>query len=214
MQSLEKILKYTFKNNSWMQKALIHSSKGGKEFQRLEFLGDRIINLCLTVILFETHVQQTEGYLAKQLAQLASAKTLKKIALSWHLDQFILCTSTQTDAILSDACEALVGAIFLDSGKNLELCLEFIRFFWQQELSFTQPADSKTALQEKAYALFKLSPVYETTLHKGKDHNPVFKSIVMVGPIKANGFGSSRKEAEKAAAEQILKHFNATVDQG
>lgn len=201
---MQEILKYQFKNTLLLEQALTHSSRGGKEFQRLEFLGDRVLNICLTMLLLKQYPTAKEGELAKRLSILASANVLKQIGLKWELNKILNCTPTQTLAILSDASEAVLGAIFIDANYNLEKTLSIIDNFWHELIIDSRDYDAKTQLQEIVYKLFKTSPIYETEMIDGKDHQPVFKSKVKVSNKIHYGLGGSIKEAEKVAAENML----------
>lgn len=204
---VEEILGYLFTNKHFLQEALTHPSKGGKQFQRLEFLGDRVLNLSLTLLLLKQFPTDTEGLLAKKIAQLASAKQLHKIALKWKLEQQIYCSQSQIQAVLSDACEAVLGAIFLDNNQNLQTLVGIINKFWHADIIANNHQDDKTLLQELAYKKYKSVPSYKTLLHSGGDHNPVFKSYISLLDKKTEGTGSSHKEAEKDAAKKMLERI-------
>lgn len=200
-------LPYQFKNKQLLEQALLHPSKGGKHFQRLEFLGDRVLSLSLALILMKA--DESEGVMAKKLAKLASAQILKEVALSWKLDQLLMCTSHQTDSILADACEAVLGAIYTDC-NDINLIKNIVEVFWGQILERLDYIDSKTDLQEQSHKLYGCAPSYKVRKISGQDHNPLFEASVTVGggadgkPCAATATGSSKKEAEKNAACVLL----------
>lgn len=207
MHTLEQILNYKFKDSSILKEALTHTSHGGQEFQKLEFLGDRVLNLTLTTLLLEQAELNTEGQLAQAIAQLGSKDTLLQIAQKWQLDRFMMCNQKQIQAILADACEAILGAIFIDSSNNLLAVKKIIALFWKQHLQQTDYKDSKSALQELTYKLYKTMPVYQTEQYDGESHNPLFISKVSINGLNttASGTGTNIKEAEKIAAKQLLQ---------
>lgn len=227
---------YEFRNIMLYKQALCHPSKGGENFELLEFLGDRVLNLVLVLLLMEiegkkiknnnnikkdvglrstpsSHIDTSslhidykvnEGDMARRLARLSSAPVLKEIALSWRLDQLLVCTLAQRAHLLADACEAMIGAIFLDCG-SLEIVKKLINQSWNEHLKIDY-IDHKTHLQELAHKMGKV-PVYEVIKASGQVHKPLFDVKVSVGVRYAFGKGNSKKEAEKDAAKALLELF-------
>ena len=154
MITLEKILKYNFKNKSILEKALTHKSYNNNvNNEKLEFLGDRVLGLVISKKLLEIYPEEKEGILDKKLASLVNRKKCLEIAKSIKLENFILILGNKKkmkieDKIISDSCEALIGAIYLDQGiKNVE---KVILRLWDKDLkaSIITFVDSKTKLQE------------------------------------------------------------------
>ena len=214
IEQLEKTLRYKFRNSNILIQALTHTSHGGSEFQKLEFLGDRVLNLTLTTLLLEQEELQTEGQLAQAIAQLGSKDTLVQIAHKWQLNKFVQCNQKQIQSILADACEAVIGAIFIDAESNLDVVKALIAFFWHEYLQQTDYKDAKSALQELTYKLYKLMPAYNTEQTSGESHNPIFVSRVSVQGIHitCNGKGTSIKEAEKMAAKELLHNLKQSIN--
>lgn len=218
MQKLREKLDYNFKNKSWLEKALTHASRGGKYFQRLEFLGDRVLNLSLTLIFLEEKKEYQEGQLAQAISLFGSSKILEKVALKWELDNALNCAPAQKKSILSDACESVLGAIFIDSQENIQLLKGIVKKNWneyiQQYMKDEEYQDSKTRLQELCHQLYGTVPEYNNELHKGQAHNPTFLATVQIKDKtnkvlhSAKGLGTSHKEAEKDAAKKLLAQLN------
>lgn len=218
LQKLIERLGYNFKNKSWLEKALTHASRGGKYFQRLEFLGDRVLNLSLTLIFLEEKKDYQEGQLAQAISLFGSSKILEKVALKWELDNALNCAPAQKKSILSDACESVLGAIFIDSQENIQILKMIVKKHWneyiQEYMKDEEYQDPKTRLQELCHQLYSTVPEYHNELHKGQAHNPTFLATVTIkdkaGKIRhsAKGLGSSHKEAEKDAAKKLLTQLN------
>lgn len=198
-------LNYQFKDPALLEQALTHSSKHGIHFEALEFIGDRVLNLSLAIYLFNK-CNYDESLMAKKIARLASADILKQIALKLQLDSALKCIPEQKNAILADACEALLGAIFLDC-KDMNELNKFIHSHWQ-EFFHENYLDSKTQLQEISYKQLHTSPTYTLTQIGGKDHKPLFHAKVQMGNHHATGTGTSKKSAEKNAASALLNKLN------
>jgi len=221
MKALESEIKYTFKDNSLLQKALTHPSAllpgQGVDFERLEFLGDRILGVVIASWLFEDFPIEKEGDLAKRFAGLVRKETLVEVANSIHLDQVMVMkrerSSSQQkrlDTLLSDGCEALIAALYLDGG--FEAASQFIRYYWNDYFKepTEPPRDAKSALQEWAQAQGKTHPHYDVLHSSGPAHAPVFIVEVHVeGLAPMKGEGSSKRHAEKEAAQHMLDEIFA-----
>ncbi len=204
LSELEQILNYTFADQNLLAQALTHTSYGGESFQILEFLGDRVLNLSLTLLLLKQKHIKTEGQMAQAIAVLGSKETLVEIANIWKLEKYIQCHHRQVHGILPDACEAVLGAIFRDSGENISLIKEIVWQFWKNHIQMTDYKDPKSTLQEWAYRIYKITPEYKTYSIGGSAHAPIFHSIVHVDKYIGEGTGSTIKDAEKIAARNLL----------
>ena len=213
LEDLEKQLGYTFKNQNLLKAALTHSSirPGGKDFERLEFLGDRVLELVVAEELYKYFTKEKEGDLARRLAALVCREACEKVGYQLELSHFINVNGAELgprSAILSDAVEALLGAMYLDGG--LPPCHHFISVYWQDlsNQTLSPPKDAKTALQEWAQLNEKAVPTYELTGTTGPDHAPTFEVQVCVlnhAPVK--GSGTSKRQAEQNAALNFLGYL-------
>ena len=221
--SFEKIIKYSFKNKDNLKNALLHPSyykekKNKKflikdEFERLEFLGDRVLGLTIASLIFKKFKDLDEGYLSKKHSYLVQKNFLYKISLELKLDKFLLFSfnknSRMNKSILSDSVESLIGSIFIDTGYNS--AYKFINFFWKPYLDTQESMeqDPKTKLQEISQQKFKSLPEYKLIKREGTPHEPTFiVSLKALKLKKITASGKSKKEAEKEAANKILKIFN------
>lgn len=211
--SIEGKLGYRFKDTGLVEQALTHSSKSGNaNNERLEFLGDRVLNLVVAEALYKHFPNEPEGNLAKRHSALVQGHMLAVIASMIKLgDDIILSDSERhsggadNENILSDAMEALLGAVFLDGG--IDPARTIILTLWGDNIyNLTQVnQDPKTELQEWVQARGLPLPQYEIVDRSGPDHAPVFIIEVKVEgrePLKAEG--NSRRAAEKKAANMML----------
>ncbi len=210
---LEQRLGYRFKNITYMEHALTHSSKNGSiNNERIEFLGDRVLNLVMAHTLFEQFPSENEGALAKKHSALVQGKMLAAVGHTINLGDFLIMSDAERQSggaenenIVSDAMEALLGAVFLDGG--LESARDIIIRLWDKYILSPIEAhqDSKTELQEWVQARGLPLPEYEIIGRTGPDHAPVFEIEVSVqghNPVQA--VGSSRRQAEKEAARRMM----------
>ena len=209
LEKLEKKLKIKFKDSELLLKSLTHKSFDPiNSYEKLEFLGDRVLGLIISKKLLEVYPEEQEGVLDKKLASLVNRNKCLEVAEFLKLNEFILIVNTKKKIehkILSDCCEALIGAIFLDQG--LKAAENFILEFWSSHIknSFVTFIDSKTKLQEYSLKKFKILPTYKLIDNSGPKHKPVFKIAVR---LKNSDFvsaqGSSKKEAQQKAATLLL----------
>lgn len=223
IKKFEKIIKYSFKNKDKLKNALYHPSyykekKNKKiliknEFERLEFLGDRILGLTIASLIFDKFKEFDEGYLSKKHSFLVQKNFLYKISLELKLDKFLVFSINKNNrmnkSILSDSVESLIGSIFIDGGYNS--AYKFINFFWKPYLDSQESTeqDPKTKLQELSQEKFKILPVYKLVKREGNPHEPIF--TVSLKALKLNKIiasGNSKKEAEQNAAKKILDVYN------
>lgn len=192
----------------------------GAAYERLEFLGDRVLGLVVAEWLLERFPQEAEGDLARRHAALVERTALGQVAETLGLGAYLRLSPGEDDAggrqnraILADACEATIGALYLDGG--LETARAFIRRAWTDliERSKRPPKDVKTALQEWAQARGLPLPVYEIVERSGPAHQPVFGVQVSVaGSGGAIGRGRSKQIAEKEAARALLEQVGVLID--
>ena len=213
IKNLEKIIKYSFKNNSLLQKSLTHKSFDNvNNNEKLEFLGDRVLGLVISQKLLEKYPNEKEGIIDKKFANLVNKKTCSSIAKKLNLKDFLILglshknLERSADKIISDCLEAIVGAIYLDGG--LKSAQKFIFNFWETNLdkSIITLVDSNTRLQEYSLKRFKELPKYNFHKKTGPQHKPIFKTEVQIPDSKKIlGTGSSKKNAQQNAASKLLK---------
>ncbi len=205
---------YTFKEGSLLRIALTHGSSHRKavDYQRLEFLGDRVLSLVIAELLYRHHGDEKEGQMATRHSSLVKGDVCADIADKIGLGEFIIVGVTEkrmgvqrVRSVLGDVLEALIGAIYLDGG--LLAAQEFIERFWAQALK--QPTglekDPKTFVQEWALGRALPLPRYEIMSRTGPEHAPEFTVSLAVGKFKpADGKGASRQSAEMQAARNFL----------
>ena len=216
MKKLEKILKVDFEDKELLKKSMIHKSfNENYNNEKLEFLGDRVIGLIISKKLLFLYPNDSEGIIDKKFASLVNKKTCTNIANQLNLKDFIKTGNSfkkikSTDEkILSDCCEALIGAIYLDQG--LSVSEKFILRNWQNYINKSKitPIDPKTKLQEYSLKKFKKLPIYKMFKQTGPNHNPVFRVEVQISNSKKYlGFGKSKKSAQKSAASKLIKSLN------
>jgi ribonuclease III len=217
-------LGYEFQQKSLMIAALTHPSVGGGKirrkpagasYERLEFLGDRVLGLVIADWLFRTFPEDSEGDLARRHAALVNRVTLKKLALALDLQNVLriakteLAATQRSQTMLSDAMEALIGALYLDGG--MASASAFIQRLWQEALNTQaaaakQLADPKTALQEWAQARGLPLPAYKVVNREGPAHAPRFViEVTIAGKQPVTAEGQAKREAEKRAAAALLE---------
>ncbi len=185
--------------------SLAHHGRAAS-YERLEFLGDRVLGLAVSHLLYQSFPKEAEGALAMRFTLLVRERALAQVARSIGLPDVLRTTEDelrQNDSILADVCEAVLGALFLS--KGFDTVAEVIKTLWTP-LVQTPPSelkDAKSRLQEWAAAQKKTAPVYTVTDRSGPDHAPVFTVSVVVGDLSGGGTGPSKKAAEEAAAETV-----------
>ena len=210
---LEKKINIKFKNKDLLAQSLTHKSfNTEKNNEKIEFLGDRVLGLVLAKKLLDIYPEDKEGVLDKKFASLVNKKTCLEIAKNINLDKFILTFNPNNkkikieDKIVSDSCEALIGAIYLD--KGLDVTERVILDLWKKNIkkSVVTQIDAKTKLQELTLKNFKRLPIYKLISSKGPRHKPSFKVGVKLPDTKYFiSEGNSKKEAEQNAAMECLK---------
>ncbi len=216
-QKLEKKLNLKFKNKNLLIQSLTHKSYNKIEnYEKIEFLGDRVLGLVISQKLLKIYPKENEGVLDKKFASLVNKKTCLEVAKTIELDKFIKTFNPKNknikieDKIISDSCEALLGAIYLDKGLNI--VEKVILKLWNNHIeksSITQ-IDAKTKLQELALKKFKKLPIYKIISNTGPRHKPIFKVGVKLPNTKFHvSLGKSKKDAEQNAAIECLKNLNS-----
>ncbi len=211
--NLEKKIGIKFQNKKNLLKSLTHKSfDSTNNNEKLEFLGDRVLGLVISKKLFELYPDDTEGNLDKKLAFLVNKNQCCEIGKKINLDKFIITGSSKkkgnniVNKIISDTCEALIGAIYLD--HDFIVVEKFIKRFWQNQLqeSVELKIDAKTKLQEYSLKKYKSLPIYKFLSSTGPKHKPLFKIAVKIQNSKfINATGYSKKDAELKAANLFLK---------
>ena len=215
INSLMKNIKYSFNDISNLNEALTHSSydKNAKiqNYERLEFLGDRVLGLIIASKLYMENINSSEGDLAKKLSYLVCKSTLKKVADQIELGKYIKYSNKidSLDSIKANALEALIGAIYLDS--NLKKTSKVIIYLWKNCFDNINLAefDPKSRLQEWCLKYKKKLPEYKLVEKIGPDHQPKFKIKVLIDNLTYSlADGNSKQVAEINAAEKLLKKIS------
>lgn len=211
---LEEILGYRFNDSGLLTRALTHSSlkNSGNDasYERLEFLGDRVLGLIIAELLIDEFPDSAEGKLAPRLASLVSGRTLADVARNLGLAKFILMTNgeaaagtNERDSVLADCCEAIIGSVYRDGG--LDAATTLVRRYWIPLLVEVEPRVSKSELQEWVQGRGLPLPRYTVVDRQGPAHAPEFTielKIATEDPILATG--TSKQAAEQAAAAEML----------
>ena len=220
LKLLEEIIKYNFHDRNLFLQSLTHTSASkGKisSMERFEFLGDRVLGLIISEELFIRYPNLKEGELSKKYSFLVQRSTCAVIAKKINLGNFILLGKSENinkqikKSILSNIMEALIGAIFLDSDYNTTK--KIVISLWDEIIVSLEKSKNllnpKSDLQEKILSMNKKLPVYNLVSTEGEDHNPIFTISVSIDGFKSlKAVGKSKQEAEKKAAEKMLKIIN------
>jgi len=224
-EDLPYIIGYQFARRELFEEALTHPSallpvrrhRRGRtlpkrSYERLEFLGDRVLGLVVADYLWRRFDGESEGDLTRRHTHLVRREALVRVAETIGLGQYLVMSRAEADAgaagnsgILADACEALIAAIYLDGG--FEAALAFVRRFWEPLMDEMEepPRDPKTALQEWVQARGLALPTYDLVALNGPDHAPIFTVMASVGDgDRASATASSKRSAEAKAAAMLL----------
>lgn len=221
---VQRILGHQFKDPQLLEAALTHRSrgiradpthaqgarKGAGDYERLEFLGDAVIDLAVAELLLERYPAAREGELSKMRAALVNTNSLAEISERLEVYKYIRLSRSESDSggarrpgILADVLEALIGALYRDAGfDNAKKCVENIFGEW---ISCVTPRDPKTELQELLHTLGKSPPVYLLEAVEGPEHEPKFISLVQIdGKTIGRGRGATKKASQQMAASEAL----------
>ncbi len=223
LESLQEILCIKFTNPNLLREALTHRSylnehqgEGLVSNERLEYLGDAILELLISKILFDRFPSSPEGVLTAARSQVVQTKSLASLAKNLCLGQYLLLSKGEEEGggrenpgLLENAFEALIGAVYLDQG--IEITKYFVENQFQvlvESLSPENLKDAKSLLQEKSQDIEKITPAYRVLNEEGPDHAKIFTVGVFLGKRKlAEGQGRSKQEAEEKAAQAAIENY-------
>lgn len=225
--ALEDRIGYKFADKALLERAVTHisalsggSQNRGGSYQRLEFLGDHVLGLVISDMLYRAFPKANEGELSRRLADLVRKETCAEVARAMDLGPALKLGNSESHAggrlrttILADACEALVGAVFIDG--DYKAADELVERFWKARmLKPLRPLrDPKTMLQEWAQARGLPTPAYRELARTGPHHDPEFRvAVVLPDRPPAEGVGSSKRAAEQAAAAAMLTRVGISAD--
>jgi len=216
INKFEKDINFKFKNKTLLTSALTHKSSNQKSNnEKLEFLGDRVIGLALSKKLYDLYPDETEGILDKRFASLVNRKTCCDVAWSMNVQNHIIIGNLKKkvtkgdEKILSDCCEAIIGAIYID--RDFETVKNFILKAWKKFIDKTivTVLDPKTKLQEYSLKKYKKLPLYRVVNSSGPKHNPIYKiSVSIIGSKEYIGTGSSKQIAQLDGAAKLIRGKN------
>ncbi len=225
LTELERLLPYGFKNKDLLDNALRHTSfvneqqqPGISDNERLEFLGDAVLNIIISHMLMVRFPELNEGDLSRTRSFLVNETRLAEIALTLELGRFIrlgkgeILSGGQTKkSILADAYEAVVAAVYLDGGFDcaFEMVSNHFADHFDDIAQSPRNTDYKSRLQEMVQATMKLAPEYRLVKESGPDHDKTFEVLLEAGDLCASGTGKSKKAAEQQAARRALKQLSA-----
>ena len=221
LQTLQQALGHTFSNPRLLERALTHRSFSADHNERLEFLGDRVLGLTSATALFEADNTATEGTLAPRFNALVRQETCADVAREVGLGEVLklgrsemLSGGRRKEALLGDAMEAVIAAIYLDAG--FEAARAAVLRLWGGRIAATSDAvtrDAKSSLQEWAQARGLPPPTYTETGREGPDHQPLFTvEARLEGGHAATGRASGKRAAEQAAARALLDRMEKSDD--
>ena len=216
LNKLQKKIGIIVKDDKLLTQALTHKSFDTKNnYEKLEFLGDRVLGFVISKKLLELYPNEKVGIIDKKLANLVNKNKCYEVGKELELESFIITGNTEKKKkiniekkIISDCCESLIGAIYIDRG--IDISAKFILNNWKKYLNSSDVTviDSKTRLQEYSLKKFKILPVYKLISYTGPKHKPNFKISVKIRDNKiVYAVGSSKKKAEQAAASKLLENI-------
>lgn len=221
-QRLEKAIGYSFKKKAILKRALTHKSyanekklPAGDHNERLEFLGDAVLELAVSQLLMERYPGFSEGGLSKMRAAIVNEKQLAGLARGFCLGDFLYLgrgeeqtSGREKSSLLADAYEAILGGIYLDRGfeKAARIVWGHYRRLLDKTPSHEFYRDYKTDLQEKSQSLFRAVPRYRLVAERGPDHDKIFDVELSIrNEVMGRGMGRNKKEAEQMAAKEALE---------
>lgn len=229
LQELQELINYKFNDESLLKKALIHRSFGNENWEykninneKLELLGDAVLDLIVTEYLYKNFAVATEGELAKLKSMIVSEPVLANISSEIKLGNYLMLSKgeeltggRERESILGDVFEALLGAIYLDSEINTvrDLALKYLIYKIEHINENEELIDYKTILQEYSQRVYKIIPVYEVINELGPDHKKSFEISVSIEEKKVmgRGVGKNKKQAEQFAAREACKNLEIKI---
>ena len=225
---LEDKIGYSFNNKELLKNALIHRSFGNEHTkyrklnnERLELLGDAVLDLIVTEYLYKSYPNALEGDLAKLKAMVVSEPVLARISKSLDFGQFLMLSKgeeltggRERNSILGDVFEAILGAIYLDSDFTTakDIAMKYLKYPIEHINENEDILDFKTILQEYSQKEFKIIPVYQVISEVGPDHLKVFEVVATIkDDLKGYGTGKNKKSAEQIAAKDICKKLGVKL---
>ncbi|MBT3557037.1 MAG: ribonuclease III [Rhodospirillales bacterium] len=227
LQTLQTRIGYQFNDVDLLNLSLTHASRTlardrTSSNERLEFLGDRVLGLVVAAMLYERFPNEEEGALSRRFTALVRKESLARVATDLNIHEDIILSRAENDtggrdnpAIMADACEAIIGAMFLDGGYDA--AQSFIKINWEPllEEDLTPPKDAKTALQEWSQGRDLGLPEYKVVETSGPSHAPNFHiSAIVEGMPVQIAEGTSKRKAEQAAARLVLDHIDGASFDG
>ncbi|MGL6099997.1 MAG: ribonuclease III [Fusobacteriaceae bacterium] len=230
IKQLEEKLGYSFKNKKMLKNALIHRSYGNENWkykninnERLELLGDAVLDLIVAEYLYKVFANSTEGELAKIKSMVVSEPVLAKVSKGLCMGEYLLLSKgeemtggRERSSILGDVFEAILGAIYLDSDFHSvrEVALRHMKDWIDNIDTNDEILDYKTILQEYTQKEKKIVPTYEVVSESGPDHMKTFEIVVKIGiDIFGKGIGKNKKIAEQAAAKDLIKKLEVKINE-
>lgn len=223
LQELQEKIGYNFKDENLIKKALIHRSFGNENWEfkninneKLELLGDAVLDLIVTEYLYKNFEIATEGELAKLKSMIVSEPVLASISSEIQLGNYLMLSKgeeltggRERESILGDVFEALLGAIYLDSdlATARKVALKYLEYKIEHINENDELIDYKTILQEYSQRVYKIIPIYEVVNEIGPDHKKSFEIVVSIdnGKTIGKGIGKNKKQAEQLAAREACK---------
>ena len=216
INKLQKNLNIRFNNTNILAQAITHKSYNSiKNYEKLEFLGDRVLGLVISNKLLQLYPNEKVGILDKKFSNLVNKNICYEVGKKLNLDEFVLVGNSKNNIkkienkIVSDICESIIGAIYLD--KGLKTVNEFILKAWKDYLKISNQTviDAKTKLQEFSLKKYQSLPLYKVVSNSGPRHKPNFKVGVKIKNTKfIYSTGTSKKNAEQSAAYMLLKNLD------
>ncbi len=213
LYKFQKKIKVKFKNIDLLKKSLTHKScDKNNNYEKLEFLGDRLLGLIISKKLISMYPESKEGILDKKLASLVNKNKCYDVGIKLKLEKFIFTSSKKNsqieNKIISDCIESLIGAIYYE--KGFDFTEKFVLNLWKNLLESTKITiiDDKTKLQEYSLKKYKSLPIYKLINASGPNHKPLFSiSVRLKNSDFVTGSGTSKKKAEQDAASKFIKKF-------
>lgn len=229
-KQLEEKLGYSFRDKKLLKNALIHRSYGNENWkykninnERLELLGDAVLDLVVAEYLYKVFANSTEGELAKIKSMAVSEPVLARVSKGLSMGEYLLLSKgeemtggRERSSILGDVFEAVLGAIYLDSDFHSvkEVALKHMKYWIDNIDTNDEILDYKTILQEYTQKEKKIVPTYEVVAESGPDHMKTFEIMVKIGTdISGRGVGKNKKLAEQAAAKDLIKKLGVRINE-